>query len=85
MVTDCGALDDILLRHKVITNQVETAAAAIKAGVDLDCSNLLQDDVMKAIDQKLLTHQEIDSALAAHFIVRSLNLGFYDPRSMNPF
>ncbi|MEP6749358.1 MAG: glycoside hydrolase family 3 N-terminal domain-containing protein, partial [Bacteroidota bacterium] len=84
VVTDCGALDDVFMRHKAIPTAVETAAAAIKAGVDLDCSSLLQDDVMKAIDQKLLTVQEVDSALAA--ILRTqFKLGFYDPAAMNPF
>ncbi len=54
VVTDCGALDDIFIRHKVMPSGVEVAAAAIKAGVSLDCSNILQKDVMKAIEQKCL-------------------------------
>ena len=64
VVTDCWALEDIWLRHKVLPNSVEVAAAAIKAGVNLDCSNMLQDDVMKAIRQNLLTENEVDSSLA---------------------
>ena len=84
VVTDCGALDDVFMRHKVIPTGIETAAAAIKAGVNLDCSSLLQRDVMAAIDQKLLTTQEADSTLAG--ILRTqFKLGFYDPASMNPF
>jgi beta-glucosidase len=84
VVTDCWALEDIWLRHKVLPNSVEVAAAAIKAGVNLDCSNMLQDDVMKAIDQKLLTIAEVDSALAG--ILRTqFKLGFYDAPSLSPF
>jgi len=84
VVTDCGALDDIFIRHKVIATGVETAAAAIKAGVSLDCSNLLQRDVLAAIQQKLLTVQQVDSALAA--ILRTqLKLGFYDAPGANPY
>ena len=84
VVTDCWALEDIWLRHKVLPSSVATAAAAIKAGVNLDCSNMLQDDVMKAIDQKLLTPQEVDSALAA--ILRTqFKLGFYDPADASPY
>lgn len=84
VVTDCWALEDIWLRHKVLPNSIATAAAAIKAGVNLDCSNMLQDDVMKAIDQKLLTAEEVDSALAA--ILRTqVKLGFFDPRGSGPF
>ena len=84
VVTDCGALDDVFLRHKAIPTGTETAAAAIKAGVDLDCSSLLQRDVMKAIEQKLLTQQEIDNALAAT-LTTQVKLGFFDPPAMNPF
>ena len=64
-------------RHKAYPNSCEIAAAAIKAGVNLDCSNLLQDDVMKAIDQKLLTEKEVDSALA-HILRTQIKLGFFD-------
>jgi len=84
VVTDCGALDDIFMRHKVMPSGVEVAAAAIKAGVNLDCSGLLQKDVMKAIEQKLLTEKEVDSALAG--ILRTqFKLGFYDAATANPF
>lgn len=84
VVTDCWALEDIWLRHKVLPNSVAVAAAAIKAGVNLDCSNMLQDDVMKAIDQKLLTETEVDSALAG--VLRTqFKLGFYDDKSKSPF
>ena len=58
VVTDCGALDDVYETHKTLPNAVETAAAAIKAGIDLDCSTILQNDVIKAINQKLLTEKE---------------------------
>jgi beta-glucosidase len=84
VVTDCGALDDIFMRHKVMPSGVEVAAAAIKAGVNLDCSSILQKDVMKAIEQKLLTEKEVDSALAG--ILRTqFKLGFYDAATASPF
>jgi beta-glucosidase len=84
VVTDCWALEDVWLRHKALPNSVATAAAAIKAGVNLDCSNLLQDDVMKAIQQKLLTEKEVDSSLIA--ILRTqIKLGFFDPVASVPF
>ncbi|MDE3185159.1 MAG: glycoside hydrolase family 3 C-terminal domain-containing protein [Bacteroidota bacterium] len=84
VVTDCWALEDVWLRHKALPNSVDVAAAAIKAGVNLDCSNLLQDDVMKAIDQKLLTEKDVDTALAP--ILRTqFKLGFYDAPASIPF
>ncbi|SEP16850.1 glycoside hydrolase family 3 N-terminal domain-containing protein [Niastella yeongjuensis] len=84
VVTDCGALDDIFMRHKVMPSGVEVAAAAIKAGVNLDCSNVLQNDVAKAVEQKLLTEKDIDSSLA-HLLRTQIKLGFYDDPTANPF
>jgi len=84
VVTDCWALEDIWSRHKVLPNSVAVAAAAIKAGVNLDCSNMLQDDVMKAIQQNLVSKEEVDSALAK-ILHTQFKLGFYDEASLNPF
>jgi len=84
VVTDCGALDDIFERHKALPGPMETAAAAIKAGVDLDCSNVLQDDVLKAVQAGLLTPQQVDSALAP-LIRTQLKLGFFDAKANVPF
>ncbi|TWF41607.1 beta-glucosidase [Chitinophaga polysaccharea] len=77
LVTDCWALDDIWLRHKAIPTREEVAAAAIKAGVNLDCANILQDDVMKAIQKGWLTNADVDSALAASLRTR-MKLGLFD-------
>ncbi|NTS42193.1 glycoside hydrolase family 3 C-terminal domain-containing protein [Flavisolibacter sp. BT320] len=84
VVTDCWALDDIWKFHKVMNNRVEVAAAALKAGVNLDCSDLLQQDLVKAYQQNLVTKAEIDSALAG--ILRTqFRLGFFNTKSNRPF
>ncbi len=84
VVTDCGALDDVYLTHKTLPTAVEVAAAALKAGVNLDCSSILQNDGLKAIQQKLLTEKDVDLALSA--ILRTeFKLGFYDDPSLNPY
>lgn len=84
VVTDCGALDDVFETHKTLPNAVETAAAAIKAGINLDCSSVLQDDVIKAIDQKLLTEKEVDQRLF-ELLRTEFKLGFYDDAKVSPF
>ena len=84
VVTDCGALDDVFLTHKTLPGPVETAAAAIKAGVDLDCSTILQEDAIKAVKQGLLTEKEIDGALATLFRTE-FRLGFYDGPALIPY
>ena len=77
IVTDCGALDDVFSTHKAIPTSTETAAAAIKAGIDLDCSTVLQSDVVKAVQQNLLTEKEVDEALF-HLLKTEFKLGFFD-------
>ena len=63
VVADCWALDDIYKGHKVVAGPSEAAAAAIKAGVNLDCSDLLQNEAPVALKKGLLTLLDIDKAV----------------------
>lgn len=84
LVTDCGALDNIWHDHKVIPTRVEVAAEAIKRGVNLDCSTLLQDELMEAFKQKLVTEKEINGALKP-LLLTQLRLGFYNDVAASPY
>lgn len=84
VVTDCGALDDVFQSHKTLPGPVETAAAAIKAGVNLDCSTVLQNAVIKAIQQGLLTEKEVDERLF-ELLRTEFKLGFYDDPDSSPW
>lgn len=83
-VTDCGALDDVLGGHKAYATKEETAAEAIKAGVDLECGGILQSDVKAAITKGLLSEKDIDSALA-RTIHTQIKLGFFDDAKQVPY
>ena len=84
VVTDCGALDDVFGTHKTLPGPVETAAAAIKAGINLDCSTVLQNDLIKAIKQGLVTEQEVNQRLS-ELLRTEFKLGFYDDPNSIPF
>lgn len=84
IVTDCGALDDVFSTHKTIPTATQAAAAAIKAGIDLDCSSVLQNDVVKAVQQKLLTEKEVDTALG-RLLSTQFKLGFFDDAAKSPY
>lgn len=84
VVTDCGALDDVFTTHKYLKNGVEAAAAAIKAGINLDCSSVLQDDVVKAVNQKLITEKDVNAALRP-LLLTQIKLGFYDDPKHSPY
>lgn len=77
MVTDCGALDDIISGHKTFTNGVDLAAAAVKANVNMECGNIMQKDVMEAVNKNLLTKDDINKALKPT-LVTALKLGLFD-------
>ncbi len=84
ITTDCGALEDIYLRHKTTPTSVEVAAEAIKAGVNMDCSTLIQNDAMKAIKQGLLTEEDINKSIYTT-IITQLKLGMYDQPENSPY
>jgi len=84
VVTDCGALYDILDYHKVMNDPVEVAAAAIKAGVNLDCSDLLQKNVIEAYNRKLISDNLLDSSLGT-LLRTQFKLGFFDDKKTIPF
>jgi beta-glucosidase len=84
VVTDCWALQDIYTQHKSLATSVEVAVAAIKAGINVDCSHLLQDDVKNALKQNMLTETDIDMALMPS-LKTQFKLGFFDKNSNHPF
>jgi beta-glucosidase len=85
IVTDCGALSDIVNIPGVTTTRTAVAAAAIKAGINLECGDILQQDVLAAIHQNLLTEANVDVALTG--ILRTqMKLGMFDnDDSGNPY
>ncbi len=84
IVTDCWALEDIYARHQVMDNATVVAAAAIKSGVNLDCSNLMQAELKPAVEQGLLTEADIDFALSPN-LTTLFKLGFFDDPAQVPY
>jgi beta-glucosidase len=83
VVSDCGALDDLHTFHKVTANNEESAAAAIKADVNVNCGSVYR-HLQSAIDKGLITEQELDVALAKQLKIR-FKLGMFDPEEDNPY
>jgi beta-glucosidase len=81
VVSDCAAVADIATGHKFAPDFAHAAAAAIKAGTDLECQYgqgtafaALQD----AVKQGLLGEADIDRAVTRLFTAR-FRLGMFDP------
>jgi beta-glucosidase len=84
IVTDCGALYGVSESHGVTANNTATAAAAIKAGINLDCATLLQQDLLNAVNKNLVTEKEIDHNLSA-LLKTQFKLGFYNNKQKDPY
>jgi beta-glucosidase len=77
VVSDCGAIDDIYKRHKLVPTPEEAGALAVKAGCDLECATTYE-HLKEAVQQKIITEKEIDVAVKRLFLAR-FKLGMFDP------
>ncbi len=76
VVSDCGAIDDIYLRHKIEKTAAAAAALAVKSGTDLDCGRVYP-NLVQAVKDGLITEAQIDTSLKRLFLAR-LKLGMFD-------
>jgi beta-glucosidase len=87
VVSDCGAACNIFNTHHFTGSYEEAAAAAIKAGMDLECSggcSLIKNYLKPAWQQHLVTDNEINNAVKNVLRVR-FRLGLFDKDGRNPY
>jgi len=83
VVSDCGAIDDIFLRHHFVKTAEEASSLAVKRGTDLECGDSYK-ALVNAVKQGLISEAEIDRALKRLFEAR-FRLGMFDPPEMVPY
>jgi beta-glucosidase len=83
IVSDCGAIGDIVRGHKFLTTTAEASAAAVKAGTDLTCGSEYT-SLTSAVSSGLVTEVEINRSLERLFVAR-FRLGMFDPPERVPF
>ena len=83
IVSDCWALDDIWLRHKVVATKEEAAAMAAKAGVNLNCGYIYK-YLPQAINEGMIPESILDTILIPLLRTR-IKLGLFDPPEIVPF
>ena len=84
VLTDCWALEDIRSGHKLEKDATKIAAAALKAGVNLDCSTMLQDELEAALQKGYITMNDIDLALKPLLRTR-FKLGLFNRHDEIPY
>jgi beta-glucosidase len=80
VVSDCGAIWDFYVYHKIVPTPEEAAALAVKSGCDLNCGQFYR-HLKTAVSKNLITEQEIDTAVKRLFKAR-FKLGMFDPAVM---
>ncbi|MBZ4033866.1 glycoside hydrolase family 3 C-terminal domain-containing protein [Flavobacterium sp. 17A] len=83
IVSDCGALVDIMKGHKKVKTVEEAAALALKTGVNLNCGWVYK-NIKSALDKGLITEELINERLKKLFLIR-FQLGFFDKDESNPY
>jgi beta-glucosidase len=90
VVSDCGAASDVSQNHHFTATMEQGMAAAVKAGMDLICAwppghiTVEGDALLKAVQQGLLSQEEVDRAVRRLFTAR-MRLGMFDPPQMVPY
>jgi beta-glucosidase len=84
VVSDCGAIFDMLFRHHFFKTGAEAAARSILAGCDLDCGIEYRRFLQEALDQGLLEEKDFNRALERVLSAR-FRLGDFDPPEMVPY
>lgn len=83
VVSDCWALEDFHKHHGVTANEVETAAWALKAGVDLNCGSVYA-ALPRAVELGLVDEELVDRRLR-QLLRAKFRLGLFDPLLASPF
>ena len=77
VVSDCGAIDDIWARHKIVATPEEAAALGVTKGCDLECGGVYK-TLGTALERGLLKPSDIDRAVERLMLAR-FKLGMFDP------
>jgi beta-glucosidase len=84
VTSDCGAIGCIHDAHHYAATLPIAAAMAILAGCDLDCGGTLQGHLKLAVNQELLSEEDIGLTVTRLLTVRQL-LGLFDPPEKVPY
>lgn len=88
VVSDEGAVELIITDHKYLNNSVDTVAACVNAGCNLELSPDLETPVysslLEALEQGKVTEATIRERVTPLFYTR-MRLGEFDPPEMNPY
>lgn len=83
VTSDCWAIQDFHLHHKVTATAPESAALAVRNGCDLNCGSMYG-NLLIALKEGLITEEEIDRSVTRLMITR-MKLGMFDKEEHVPY
>jgi len=83
VVSDCWAVEDIYLHHRVVATAEAAAALAVKCGCDLSCSCAYL-ALTEAVHHGLIDEATLDVSVKRLFTAR-FKLGMFDPVGQVPY
>ena len=83
VTSDCWAVRDFHLHHKVTATAPESAALAVRNGCDLNCGNMYG-NLLIALEEGLITEEEIDRSVTRLMMTR-MKLGMFDKEENVPY
>ena len=83
VTSDCWAVRDFHLHHKVTATAPESAALAVRNGCDLNCGNMYG-NLLVALEEGLITEEEIDRSVTRLMMTR-MKLGMFDKEENVPY
>ncbi len=83
IVSDCWAVHDFFQTHGFSKDEAEAAAAAVKAGTDLECGAAYP-ALTEAVRRGIIAESDIDRAARRLFLAR-FRLGMFDPEEKVPW
>lgn len=83
VVSDCGAITNLHATHHTTKTIEESAALAVKSGVNVNCGGMYS-YLKEAIEKQLVTEKEVDDALSKQLEIR-FRLGMFDDKTVNPY
>ncbi|MGE5861514.1 MAG: glycoside hydrolase family 3 C-terminal domain-containing protein, partial [Ignavibacteria bacterium] len=84
VVSDCGAVNDMVYGHHFYETIAEASARSILAGCDLDCGQEYRQGLKEALEKGFLDEKDLDSALTRVLSAR-FRLGEFDPPEIVPY
>ena len=83
ITSDCTAIQNMFTDHHAFPDRQQTVAAAINAGVDVDCGMYNPTWLPSALQEGLFKESQLDTALTRLYSAQ-VKAGYFDPASSNP-